>query len=221
VAFLTAFYSFRLIFLTFHGKFRGTHEQEHHLHEAPPTMTIPLVVLAAFSIVAGFIGLPKVLGERANRFAAFLEPILPSLPLAESGGHALSASAEWMLIGASVAVAVIGLLIGWSWYARGRGSVPARIAAASPDLYALVAEKFRVDELYDLLIVRPFDWLARALWKVVDVLVIDGILNASAFLVELVGDLLRFLQTGNVRNYALSLFLGLVGLILLVIGIGT
>ena len=75
-----------------------------------------------------------------------------------------------------------------------------------------------MDELYDVLIVRPFTWLARMLWKVVDVLIIDGVLNAAAFLVELTGDLLRFLQTGNVRNYALSLFLGLVGLVVLVIG---
>ncbi|HEY3124335.1 MAG TPA: NADH-quinone oxidoreductase subunit L, partial [Thermoanaerobaculia bacterium] len=68
--------------------------------------------------------------------------------------------------------------------------------------------------------VRPFDRLARVLWKVVDVLVIDGVLNAGAFLVELAGDLLRFLQTGNVRNYALTLFLGLIGLVLIVIGFG-
>jgi NADH-quinone oxidoreductase subunit L len=77
-----------------------------------------------------------------------------------------------------------------------------------------------VDELYDLLFVRPFNALARVLWKVVDVLIIDGILNAGAFLVELAGDLLRFLQTGNVRNYALTFFLGLIGLMLLVLGFG-
>jgi NADH-quinone oxidoreductase subunit L len=75
-----------------------------------------------------------------------------------------------------------------------------------------------VDELYDAVFVRPFQAVARALWKVVDVLVIDGVLNASAFLVELAGDLLRFLQTGNVRNYALGFFLGLVALMVFVIG---
>jgi NADH-quinone oxidoreductase subunit L len=83
-----------------------------------------------------------------------------------------------------------------------------------------VAEKFRVDELYDFFFVRPFDGIARLLWKVVDVLIIDGVLNAGAFAVELTGDLLRFLQTGNVRNYALTFFLGVVGLLLLVIGMG-
>jgi len=77
-----------------------------------------------------------------------------------------------------------------------------------------------VDELYDAVVVKPFVFLARALWKVVDVLVIDGVLNAGAFLVELTGDLLRFLQTGNVRNYALTFFLGVIALVLLVIGVG-
>ncbi|HEV8117776.1 MAG TPA: NADH-quinone oxidoreductase subunit L [Thermoanaerobaculia bacterium] len=217
---LTAFYMMRLVSLTFAGDFRGTHEQEHHVREAPPTMTIPLVILAALSVLAGFLGLPKVLAENGNRFAALLAPILPRLAAVESAGHELSHSTEWALILASVVVAVGGLLIGWAWYARGKGAVPARIAAASPGLYALVADKFRVDELYDILIVRPFTWLSRMLWKVVDVLIIDGVLNAAAFLVELTGDLLRFLQTGNVRNYALSLFLGLVGLVVLVIGFG-
>jgi NADH-quinone oxidoreductase subunit L len=218
---LTAFYMMRLVSLTFTGGFRGTHEQEHHVHEAPPTMTIPLVILAALSIVAGFIGLPKVLAENGNRFAALLEPILPKLPEAEAAAHELSHATEWTLIALSVAVAVGGLLLGWAWYTRGKGEVPDKIAAASPGFSALVADKFRIDELYDFVIVRPFNWLARVLWKVVDVLVIDGILNAAAFLTELTGDLLRFLQTGNVRNYALTLFLGLVGLLLLVIGFGS
>ena len=210
----------RLVSLTFAGEFRGTPEQEHHVHEAPPTMTVPLLVLALFSVVAGLIGLPKVLGEHGNRFAALLEPILPDLLALGRAERPLSSSAEWLLMGLSVAVALGGLAVGWNWYGRGKGRVPDRIARTFPGLYALVAEKFRVDELYHLVVVRPFDVLARILWKVVDVLIIDGVLNAGAFLVELVGDLLRFLQTGNVRNYALSLFLGLVALLLIVIGFG-
>jgi len=100
------------------------------------------------------------------------------------------------------------------------GRIPDRIAQAFPKTYALVSDKFRVDEAYNFLIVRPFDWLSRMLWKVVDVLIIDGVLNAGAFLVELAGDVLRFLQTGNVRNYALTFFLGVIGLMLLVLGLG-
>jgi len=217
---LTAYYMFRLVSLTFYGAFRGTPEAEHHVHEAPATMTIPLVVLAALSVVAGFLGLPAVFGEDANRVAAFLAPIF--LPLAarpEAPAH-LTDAAEWLLMGISVAAAGAGLLLAWKWYTKEDGRAPARLAASLPELYALVAGKFRVDELYDRLFVRPFAALARGLWKVVDVLVIDGFLNAGAFVVELTGDALRFLQTGNVRNYALSFLLGIVALVLIVLGGG-
>jgi NADH-quinone oxidoreductase subunit L len=217
---LTAFYMFRLVSLTFGGGFRGTPEQEHHLHESPPSMTAPLVVLAALSIVGGWLGMPKVFGRFADPFSAFLSPIFLPLAGREGAERALSHGTEWLLIGVSVAVALTGLLLAWKWYAQQQGRIPAKIAASFPAAYALVADKFRIDELYDLLFVRPFTWLARMLWRVVDVLIIDGTLNAAAFSVELTGDLLRFLQTGNVRNYALTFFLGVLGLLLLVLGLG-
>jgi NADH-quinone oxidoreductase subunit L len=220
---LTAFYMFRLVSLTFEGKFRGTHEQEHHLHESPSSMTAPLLILAALSLVGGFVGIPKVIREvfgsaaEQNAIERFLSPIL--LPLEESVEHALGTGTEWLLIAISVVAAVTGLLLGWNWYAKQGGRIPARLAATFPTLHELIEDKFDVDEAYDFLFVRPFNWLARMLWKVVDVLIIDGVLNAGAFLVELTGDLLRFLQTGNVRNYALTFFLGVVGLLLIVLGV--
>ncbi len=213
---LTAFYMFRLVSLTFAGRFRGTAEQEHHLHESPTTMTIPLIVLAVLSVVGGWVGLPRVFSETGDRFGAFLAPVFPALPGRREGG--LAHGTEWLLIALSTAVAAGGLLLAWKWYTRDAGREPEAIARALPGPYALVRDKFRVDEIYDAVIVRPFRLLARGLWKVVDVLIIDGILNAGAFLVELGGDLLRFLQTGNVRNYALSFFLGVVALMLFVIG---
>jgi NADH-quinone oxidoreductase subunit L len=216
---LTAFYMLRLVSLTFLGSFRGTAEQEHHLHEAPGTMTLPLVLLAALSAVAGFVGLPAVFGQTANRFASFLAPVLPAIPGTEAAAHeALPHATEWLLMGLSVAVAGGGILLALQWYAKGQGRIPQKLAARFPGAYALVADKFRIDELYAALFVKPFAWLCRVLWKVVDVLLIDGVLNAGAFLVELSGDLLRFLQTGNVRNYALSFFLGLVALMIFVLG---
>jgi NADH-quinone oxidoreductase subunit L len=136
----------------------------------------------------------------------------------ESTEHALSHGAEWLLIAVSVAVAVTGLLIARSWYVRQEGRPAAQLAASFPAAYRFLADKFRADELYDRLFVRPFDLLARFLWKVIDTLLIDGILNAGAFLVELAGDFLRFLETGNVRNYALLFLLGVVGLLLFVVG---
>ncbi len=215
---LTAFYMLRAVSMTFYGKFRGTHEQDHHVHESPTSMTLPLVVLAILATVGGFVGLPAVFGENANVLGRFLAPIITPIAGHEAAHEALPHATEWLLMAVSVAVAASGLYLGWRWYAKDEGRVPARIAAGMPGVYGLVADKFRVDELYDVLLVRPFEWIARTLWKVVDVLVIDGVLNASAFLVELAGDFLRFLQTGNVRNYALSFLLGLVALLAFVVG---
>ncbi len=215
---LTAFYMLRAVSMTFYGKFRGTHEQEHHVHESPTSMTMPLVVLAFLATFGGFVGLPAVFGENANLIARFLAPILTPIAGHEAAHEALPHATEWLLMAVSVSVAASGLYLAWRWYAKEEGRVPARFAAAFPGVYGLVADKYRVDELYDVLFVRPLAWLARVLWKVVDVLIIDGILNAGAFLVELAGDFLRFLQTGNVRNYALTFLLGLVALLAFVVG---
>jgi NADH-quinone oxidoreductase subunit L len=141
------------------------------------------VSLAFLAAVGGFLGLPAVFGEGANKIQAFLSPIF--LPIAERGEgaeHALSHATEWLLMGLSVAVAATGIVLAWKWYAKEGGRVPERLAASFPATYALVAEKFRVDELYDAIIVRPFNGLARFCWKVIDVLIIDGVLNAAAVL---------------------------------------
>ncbi len=216
---LTAFYMFRLVSLTFEGTFRGTPEQEHHLHESPASMTMPLIVLAALSVVGGFAGVPAVLGG-SDRIGDFLSPIL--LPLAHTAGHAgheLPHATEWLLMGASVAFAVGGILLAWKWYAKEGGRVPAAARGLLPRRLRprrRQVPRGRALRRGD----RPAVRAARPAfcWKVVDVLIIDGILNAAAFLVELTGDLLRFLQTGNVRNYALSFLLGVVALMLIVMG---
>ena len=215
---LTAFYMFRVVSLTFFGRFRGTADQAHHVHESPSSMTVPLIVLAFLSMVVGFVGLPPVFGARADLIGPFLAPIFAPIAGMEGAREALPHATEWLLMAVSVAVAASGLTLAWQWYVKQEGRPAERLAAAMPGVYALVAEKFRVDEDYDFLFVRPFVRLSHFLWKVVDVLIIDGILNASAFLVELSGDFLRFLQTGNVRNYALTFLLGLITLLLFVVG---
>ena len=181
-------------------------------------MTVPIIVLAILATVGGWVGLPAVFGENANLFARFLSPIVTPIAGRELAHEALPHAVEWLLMAVSVAVAASGLYLAWVWWGKGEGRVPARLAAKYPRFYALLVDKWRVDELYAVLFVRPFEWLARVLWKVVDVLIIDGVLNATAFLVELAGDFLRFLQTGNVRNYALTFLLGLVALLVFVIG---
>ncbi len=220
-AFMTAFYMFRAVYMTFHGEFRGGHEAEHHLHESPPSMTAPLIILGALSVVGGIlIGFPGQLLHRPelNRIEHFLHPVMAPLAAAHgASGHAgqaahgVSLSTEWVLVITSVLVAVAGWMVARRFYLGDQAfAPPQRLAERFPFVHKLLLNKYWVDELYDAVVVRPFFGLARVLWKVVDVVIIDTVcVNGSAFAVELTGDFLRFLQTGNVRNYALSVALGI------------
>ena len=201
---LTAFYMFRSVFLTFHGKFRGTHEQEHHLHESPAVMTIPLWILAVGAVASGWVGLPW-----NNLFHHFLEPVIlrPQTGI-ETPEHHVSVL---LLAIVATAVALAGIFLAWRTYGGDLGLAKGRVwAERYPGLHRLLVNKYYVDELYDRLIVRPLAWLSRMLWKAVDTFVIDGAVNAGAFLTELTGDVGRFSTTGNVRNYALYFFLGVI-----------
>jgi NADH-quinone oxidoreductase subunit L len=210
---LTAFYMFRSVFLTFHGKFRGTHEQEHHLHESPPVMTIPLWILAVGAVFAGYVGIPKLLsaGRDLNWFHHFLEPVIAQPQGLEAGEHTLGTGVELLLLVITIAVALAGIFLAWRTYGDDLGLAKGRTwAERYPGLHRLLVNKYYVDELYDRLIVRPLAWMSRLFWKVVDTFVIDGAVNAGAFLTELTGDVGRFSTTGNVRNYALYFFLGVI-----------
>ncbi len=210
---ITSFYMFRLLYRTFFGEFRGTEEQRHHLHESPAAMTVPLAVLGVLSTVGGFLGLPRLLGARANLFHRFLDGIV--LPMAGAAEPAeLSRGAEIALIAASVAIAGAGWLVAKRCYAGPAAEdLPGRFTRRFPGFAGLVRRKFAIDELYERILYRPFRALSRGFWKIVDVLLIDGLINAGSFLVELAGDLLRFFTTGNVRNYALTFLLGIVALL--------
>jgi NADH-quinone oxidoreductase subunit L len=208
-AFVTAFYMFRLVYMTFHGEFRGGHEAAHHLHEAPPSMTWPLRILGIGSAVVGFLGVGAALtfGRDVNWFEHLLHRVAPSLEF----GHEPQLGTEWALIVLSVAVAVAGILIARRFYFGPEAfRRPKALAERFPALYTAVANKYYVDEAYDRAVVRPLAGLARFSWKGIDTVVIDGTLNASAFFTEIAGDLLRFLQTGNVRNYGLLVLAGAV-----------
>ncbi len=213
---MTAFYMFRLARMTFYGEFRGSAEAEKHVHESPATMTVPLIVLAAGSLLVGFLGVPEALGG-SNRFVSFLAP-----SLATAHPHHLSHATEYVLMALSVAVAAAGILLAWRWYGQ-KGATPEVPSAAAQAFYEksgalgrLVANKWYVDEGIEAAVLSPFRKIGTFLWRGFDSLVIDGIVNASAFLVELTGDLVRFFTTGNVRNYALSFSLGVLVLALYV-----
>jgi NADH-quinone oxidoreductase subunit L len=230
---LTAFYMFRLVSLAFYGKFRGSAEQESHVHESPPSMTIPLVVLAFLSVVGGWIGIPILHG--GNRIGEFLAPVMPPLAGEHAAAHHPSVSLEVALMAASVLAAAVGLLLAWLWYAKGEGRAPARLAERFPRLYRLVLDKYRVDDVYDAVFVEGVGkGGGRFLWEV-DATVVDLIPNGTAALtrgaawlshlfdkhlvdgaVNGVADsfqggyrLLRRSQTGRVQNYALVMGAGL------------
>ena len=208
---LTAFYMFRSYFLTFEGEFRGTHEQEHHLHESPASMTVPLWILAVGAVFAGYVGVPKVLslGRDLNWFHNWLEPVIAVPRGMEAGEHNVGTGLELLLIAITTLIALAGIYVAWTNYGDNKGLARGQHwAARLPVLHRLLLNKWYVDELYDWVIVRPLAATAWFFWKVVDTFIIDGAINAGAFLTELTGDVGRFSTTGNVRNYALYFFLG-------------
>jgi NADH-quinone oxidoreductase subunit L len=215
---LTACYMFRAVLMTFYGRFRGTDDQKHHLHESPPSMTVPLMVLAAGSVLAGYIGMPRAWIHGESWLQHFLSGSMYEVAAhgGEHGGHAahhLAASTEWLLMILSVVVALAGILVAWLFYGPGKELTRgAAMAARLPWLHRALVNKWYVDEAYDAVIVRPLAALSRFFWKFVDTILVNGAIHVGAFVVELTGDLGRFSTTGNVRNYALYFFLGVVAL---------
>ncbi len=208
-AFCTAFYMYRLYYLTFFGKFRGTHDQEHHLHESPATMTIPLWILAGLSLVGGLLNLPHLLHvPGAAWLAHWLDPIYPAVP-GTLRVPELGASTEILVASISTAIAILGWFIARRLY-KDRGlTSDAAMEQRWPILTRAIEDKWYVDEVYATVIVGPLTTASRFLWKGVDAL-IDGLAAMLGYVVRGFGEIMRFFQTGNVRNYALMFFIGVV-----------
>jgi NADH-quinone oxidoreductase subunit L len=204
-AFCTAFYMYRLVYLTFYGRFRGTHEQEHHLHESPATMTVPLWILAGLSIVGGFLSLPHHVwhGWSLNKW---LEPVIPEIAGAPREIE-IAFSTEVMFALIATSIAIVGWLVARSLYKEKQLATDAAFEQKYPALARAVENKWYVDELYAAIVVRPLAALSRFFWKGVDA-VIDGLAATLGYVVRGFGEILRFFQTGNVRNYALMFFIG-------------
>jgi NADH-quinone oxidoreductase subunit L len=209
---ITAFYMFRLIFLTFFGPSRMDPEVEKHVHESPYSMTVPLMLLAVLSLAGGWIGIPEALGGH-NHFEAWLAPVFGhAADGAAHGGAHHSATLEYLLMAGSVGVALCGIGLAYYLY-RVRPEMPKEIAGRVPGLYDVVFHKYYVDEIYDAVIVRRIVNGSIWLWEAFDATFIDGIVNGVAGLVRGAGDRVRHMQTGVVGNYALSLLLGAVILV--------
>jgi NADH-quinone oxidoreductase subunit L len=209
-SFMTAFYMFRLFFLTFFGPFRGTEEQRHHLHESPASMTLPLILLAILSTIGGFMGLPAVFSEN-HMLSNFLEPVLGfsrmAVPAAFEAAH-LDHATEYMLMAVSVAVAGVAILIAFITYVS-KKAVPAEESAALSPLHKLVYNKYYIDEIYDALIVRPVMWLSTGLHRFVEKGIIDPIVNGFGKVTLAGGRNLRYLQTGAIGFYIFAMVISI------------
>ncbi|OFW08023.1 MAG: NADH dehydrogenase [Acidobacteria bacterium RIFCSPLOWO2_12_FULL_59_11] len=233
---LTAFYIWRLVFLTFFGESRVDHEVAHHIHESPKVMTIPLMILAALSLIGGWIGWPQALGG-SNRFEHWLEPVFePAHRILEAqAAHAAehSASQEYLLMMLSVTIAGFGLWLAYYFFLRNR-QASERVAQNFSGTHRLLQNKYYVDEVYNAVFVDGlakgggealgrFDatvidggvngsaWLTRfssniSIWW--DTWVIDGAVRAGSFGVRVLSYPVRLLQTGLVQSYALFIVVG-------------
>jgi NADH-quinone oxidoreductase subunit L len=233
---MTAFYMFRLVSLAFFGEFRGTPEVAAHIHESPRTMTVPLIVLAGLSVVGGYVGFEQV--GWGNRIKPFLSPIVLPLAAAVSEAHH-ELLKELLLMGASVAVAGAGILLALSWYLKGAGRAPERLAQRFPGVYRTLSNKYFLDEAYEAVFVeglakdggrflwevdatvvdlipngaaaltRGLSWVSSAF----DQYVVDGLVNGLANTLQAAYRLLRRAETGRVQNYALFMGAGLFAIV--------
>ena len=201
-ALLTAFYMFRLLFVTFTGKFRGTEEQAHHLHESPALMTIPLIILAVLSIVGGFVNIPEVFAKGGEKLTEFLSPVI-----ARHERHEVSHSTEYLLMGLST-VLILGT-IAFAWF-RFKNYQPTE----AKGIGKVLENKWYVDELYDKIIVTPLSRFAGFLNDIFERYIIDGLVNGVGRAVNYSSRQLRLLQSGQVGSYVLLMVLSILILLL-------
>ncbi|KQS41243.1 NADH-quinone oxidoreductase subunit L [Pedobacter sp. Leaf194] len=205
-AFLTSFYMFRMMFLTFSGKYRGTHHAESHVHESPKAMTIPLIILAILAAIGGAINIPHVFG--GNEWLAHW------LTGAGVAQHelALSHSTEFTLMGVSVVAAIIALLYAYARYVKG-ARVPVADEANRSALAKLSYNKFYLDEIYDFIITKPLDAFSRFFYRIIDTKFIDGIVNGLGWSTNEASKGVRLLQSGNVGFYIFMMVAGIIALL--------
>jgi NADH-quinone oxidoreductase subunit L len=202
-AVLTAIYMFRLLMLVFYGGFRGTPEQEHHLHESPLAMTVPLIVLAILSAVGGFVQLPEAFGGH-HYLNDFLSPVVPaSVP---EGAH-VAVKEYYLLAGTAVGLIIIALLANKLFAVK-------KFAGVYTGFKKILADKWYIDELYNSIIVKPLNSIAGFLNTVIDKSIIDGIVNGTGRFVNYSARQLRLLQSGQVGNYILFMVLSITVLFL-------
>jgi NADH-quinone oxidoreductase subunit L len=206
-AFLTAFYVFRLISLTFYGMPR--YDEHVHPHESPAVMTVPLIILALLSIVGGFIGIPHIIGT--NLVEHFLEPVFGNA-LALLPEHHIVESTEISLIVFSVVVAAIAIFVSFRMFRTGE-----KLYAFAGGFYNLLKEKYKVDEIYDAIIITPLRKGSDLLYSFFDVKVVDGAVNGTAKFFNSLSIDWRRIQTGIVQDYAIFSIAGIIAILLYIL----
>lgn len=190
-ALLTAFYMFRLLFITFSGSFRGTEEQKSHVHESPALMTVPLLILAVLSLAGGFIGIPEIFVQGGDRLTEFLSPVI-----GKQVAHSVSHSTEYALMGISTALIIGAIVFAWFRYRNYKQSETGRLGK-------ILENKWYVDELYDISIVNPVKKLSGFLETVIERSGIDALVNGVGKVVQYGSRQIRLLQSGQVGVYIL------------------
>ncbi|MBI3517939.1 MAG: NADH-quinone oxidoreductase subunit L [Bacteroidetes bacterium] len=202
---LTAFYMFRLLYLTFYRKFRGTHEQEHHLHESPKSMTIPLIVLAVLAVVGGALGLPEFWGT-TNWMHHHLDSII-----VHKNPSILNHEKEWMLMGIAVVSAGATIFFAYMVYIK-NSILPEAHDYKLTGIKKVIYNKYYVDEIYDMIIRKPLDAMSEA-YKYIDTKFIDAIVNGVGDVVNGSSSVVRKLQTGHIGFYIFGMVLGIIAIL--------
>ena len=206
-AFLTAFYMFRLYYTIFEGKDRVDHHAAHHVHESPPSMAYPLLVLGVGTVGVGLIfGVPP----DAGLYHRFVEPVFEAAGIE---AHGIGREATIGLMVVATAIAVAGIWLARVWYRTGDSPAPGQAAERHPGVYATLANKYWVDEAYDAMVVEPVRRGSLRLWQAFDERVVDGLVNGAGAWVQARALELRRMQTGVVPTYVLSFLMGVVAIL--------
>ncbi|MCC6690682.1 MAG: NADH-quinone oxidoreductase subunit L [Bacteroidia bacterium] len=203
---MTAFYMFRLLYLTFFGSFRGTKEQEHHVHESPKSMTIPLMVLAVLSVTGGFVGLPAVSGM-PHLLEGFLEPVFADSDMKMFPSH-ISHETEITLMLTALSIAVIMIFLAYNFYIKQK-KIPVAEGVEINPAQKVVYNKFYLDEFYNALVTKPLNRLSDIFYRFMELRFIDAIVNAIGELVKQSSKIVRLIQTGSIEFYLLMMVLSI------------
>ncbi|MFN6014007.1 MAG: NADH-quinone oxidoreductase subunit L, partial [Flavobacteriales bacterium] len=206
---MTAIYMFRMYFLVFHGEFRGTEEQKHHLHESPKTMTLPLIVLAVLSVIGGALNLPGVVLKSGTHWMShYLEHNTRGLELIET--HHLSSSQAMLLMGAAVVMTLVILFVTFTVYVKNSSMAKSDDQLKGWELAS--NKKLYFDEIYNALFVMPVTWLSEKGHQFIELFVLNKSVYGLVGLIDRSGELVRKWQTGIISSYLLWMVVGIIGL---------